>query len=93
MNPFLPSGRGLEIPTETSGFPMIHHDVHRLRSPSLALRDIMAEREGFEPPDGCPSTVFKTAAFDHSATSPVWDDCSPLSFYDLFIDRMAIMRS
>ena len=30
----------------------------------------MAEREGFEPPDGCPSTVFKTAAFDHSATSP-----------------------
>ena len=30
----------------------------------------MAEREGFEPPDGYPSTVFKTAAFDHSATSP-----------------------
>ena len=31
----------------------------------------MAEREGFEPPDGCPSAVFKTAAIDHSATSPV----------------------
>ncbi len=30
----------------------------------------MAEREGFEPPEGCPSTVFKTAAFDRSATSP-----------------------
>ena len=30
----------------------------------------MAESEGFEPPEGCPSTVFKTAAFDHSATSP-----------------------
>ncbi len=30
----------------------------------------MAESEGFEPPDGCPSTVFKTAAFDHSASSP-----------------------
>ena len=30
----------------------------------------MAEREGFEPPDDCSSTVFKTAAFDHSATSP-----------------------
>ena len=30
----------------------------------------MAEREGFEPPEGCPSTVFKTAAFVHSATSP-----------------------
>jgi hypothetical protein len=30
----------------------------------------MAEREGFEPPDRFRSTVFKTAAFDHSATSP-----------------------
>ena len=31
---------------------------------------LLAEREGFEPPEGYPSTVFKTAAFDHSATSP-----------------------
>ena len=31
----------------------------------------MAEREGSEPPDPFGSTVFKTAAFDHSATSPV----------------------
>ena len=30
-----------------------------------------AEREGFEPPDLWQSTVFKTAAFDHSATSPI----------------------
>ena len=30
----------------------------------------MAQREGFEPPDSCPSTVFKTAAFDRSAISP-----------------------
>ena len=30
----------------------------------------MAEREGFEPPDPRGSTVFKTAAFDRSATSP-----------------------
>ena len=30
----------------------------------------LAEREGFEPPDPCGSTVFKTAAFDRSATSP-----------------------
>ena len=34
------------------------------------LNLIMAEREGFEPPDPCGSTVFKTAAFDRSATSP-----------------------
>ncbi len=31
----------------------------------------LAEREGFEPPDPCGSTVFKTAAIGHSATSPV----------------------
>ena len=30
----------------------------------------MAESEGFEPPDLLQSTVFKTAAFDHSASSP-----------------------
>ena len=30
----------------------------------------MAEREGFEPPEPCGSSVFKTDAFDHSATSP-----------------------
>ena len=31
---------------------------------------LFAEREGFEPPDPLRSTVFKTAAFDHSAISP-----------------------
>ncbi len=31
----------------------------------------MAERVGFEPTEPRGSTVFKTAAFDHSATSPV----------------------
>ena len=31
---------------------------------------MLAERQGFEPWEGCPSTVFKTAAFDRSATSP-----------------------
>ena len=30
----------------------------------------MAERVGFEPTDPRGSTVFKTVAFDHSATSP-----------------------
>ena len=31
----------------------------------------VAESEGFEPPDLLQSTVFKTAAFDRSASSPV----------------------
>ena len=33
-------------------------------------RENVAEEEGFEPPDALTSTVFKTAAFDHSATPP-----------------------
>ena len=32
----------------------------------------IAENEGFEPPERCKrSTVFKTAAIDHSANSPI----------------------
>lgn len=31
---------------------------------------IIAERQGFEPRVPCSTTVFKTAAIDHSATSP-----------------------
>ena len=30
----------------------------------------LAEREGFEPPVPCGTTVFKTVAIDHSAISP-----------------------
>lgn len=35
------------------------------------LHPFFAEREGFEPPEPLSSTVFKTAAIDHSAISPV----------------------
>ena len=37
----------------------------------------MAEREGFEPPDPFESMVFKTTAFDHSASSPKLNCISP----------------
>ena len=33
---------------ETSGFPVTHHDVNRLRSLSLALQGILAVGERFE---------------------------------------------
>ena len=32
----------------------------------------LARGEGFEPPVGCPTTVFKTVAFNHSANPPFW---------------------
>ena len=43
---------------------------------------LVAEREGFEPPEVLPSTVFKTAAIDHSAISPLW---FALQRYKLFL--------
>ena len=34
----------------------------------------LAEGEGFEPPERCRSTVFKTAAIDHSANPPYFNE-------------------
>ena len=36
----------------------------------IRVLSIGAEEEGFEPPVPCGTTVFKTAAFDHSAIPP-----------------------
>ena len=41
-----------------------------MKKPISFLIGFLAEKEGFEPPDLLQSTVFKTAAFDHSAISP-----------------------
>ena len=40
--------------------------------PDSFLEEV-AEREGFEPPVPCGTAVFKTAAIDHSAISPMGD--------------------
>ena len=39
----------------------------------------MAEREGFEPSDSCPSPHFQCGAFDHSTISPL-----VLRFYNIY---------
>ena len=44
----------------------------RLPFSSRLCKIFVAEREGFEPPEHRCSTVFKTAAFDHSAIFPGW---------------------
>ena len=44
----------------------------------------IAEREGFEPPEPLSSTVFKTAAIDHSAISPVVLQIFEAYFSDFF---------
>ena len=43
----------------------------------------VAEREGFEPPEPLSSTVFKTAAIDHSAISPSKSGAKVLLFFEL----------
>ena len=46
--------------------PDKHYDYRVL----MRFDIIQAEEEGFEPPEVLPSTVFKTAAIDHSAIPP-----------------------
>lgn len=54
----------------------------------------LAEGEGFEPPDPCRSSVFKTDAIDHSANLP----CNCLTAYDIlsknraFVNRLVLPR-
>ena len=36
----------------------------------FSLKDFLAEGQGFEPWEALTSLVFKTSAFDHSATPP-----------------------
>ena len=43
-------------------------------------KGVMAEEVGFEPTDPCESTVFKTAAFDHSAIPPTTRNAILFSF-------------
>ncbi len=45
---------------------------HKIYEVLIAFAFQLAEKEGFEPPDLLQSTVFKTAAFDRSAISPVY---------------------
>ncbi len=53
---------------------LAHRHKHKNKTDDLfkssALHHFFAEREGFEPPEPLSSTVFKTAAIDHSAISP-----------------------
>ena len=49
---------------------LVHHRVQKNEPCQTRSSFCVAEREGFEPPEPLSSTVFKTAAIDHSAISP-----------------------
>ena len=63
---------------------------------SSALHRDLAEREGFEPPEPRSSTVFKTAAIDHSATSPKDKSISFFLnhqiFFEIFLQLICIYQ-
>ena len=52
-------------------FKIKNLENHRISRFLFDFISQLAEKEGFEPPDLLQSTVFKTAAFDRSAISPV----------------------
>ena len=49
-------------------YPVNENVLHFITE--VQARLLLAEGEGFEPPEACTSTVFKTAAFDRSAILP-----------------------
>ena len=53
------------------GFTTLVDSKKGNKSRNYLIYTLSAEREGFEPPEPLSSTVFKTAAIDHSAISPV----------------------
>ena len=55
-----------------SGFGIFYGMLKIKSGSQLPVSHFCAESEGFEPPDPLRSTVFKTAAFDHSANSPIY---------------------
>ncbi len=63
---------------DLAGSPTFIYEKSPAQSAELQF---VAEREGFEPPDPLRSTVFKTAAFDHSAISPKSNFISPASAF------------
>ena len=58
---------------------------HSKKKKRLVSHFSSAEKEGFEPPVHCCTTVFKTAAFDRSAISP-------LQRYKFFIPRKSFSK-
>ena len=59
----------------------------------VQTRFLLAESEGFEPPDARTSTVFKTAAFDRSANFPYSNAEVSAFFYSILNTKSKHLRS
>ena len=59
---------------ETKVYKICYHNIHGKHTNEKRLlnfhSEVLAEREGFEPPVPCGTPVFKTGVFDHSTISP-----------------------
>ena len=67
------------------------------KSVNQLIYTLLAEREGFEPPVPLSTTVFKTAAIDHSAISPklLYQKCffsKAMQRYGFFLNSQAFQR-
>src|SRR5687768_1728593 len=82
-------GRGLGRRPETAvpaaGTAVDRHSFHARPALDSSPTIRLAESEGFEPPSPCGLTVFKTAAFDRSANSPLEKPC-----YGRILDLVAM---
>ena len=83
--------RRLRTPTRVFSSPLMQK-----RKPDSFL--FLAEREGFEPPVPFSTSVFKTGAIDHSATSPGfllcqmrWSLILTLQRYSVFFNRASVL--
>ncbi len=89
------------ISTETAPFYAYLIHIHKIKNPRKVVlyRDLSineAERQGFEPRVPRSTTVFKTAAIDHSATSPklLYQKCFPLKAvqrYESFLNLQTFL--
>ncbi len=59
----------LPLPGRPCRFESSPHSFAKEKTPGPGAFSL-AERRGFEPPNGCPSPDFESGAIDHSATSP-----------------------
>lgn len=75
---FLTYSEHISIKNKTRLRFRINNSLHKFAICAFKIK--LAEREGFEPPDPCGSTVFKTAAINHSAISPKQKIQSCLTF-------------
>ena len=83
----------LSLPFCNNARYTVHKYVLQHILSDVQTRFLLAESEGFEPPDAHTSTVFKTAAFDRSANFPYSNAEVSAFFYSILNTKSKHIRS